>query len=91
VLFREHGESEWHRGSTLNISRLGVLVRTDGPLPGPGDAVDFILTLSLNEMAPASQVCCAGHVVRIAPEELAGGGRAVAMTIDSYAFESLRA
>lgn len=87
MLFREHGKSEWHQASTLNLSRSGLLFRTEGPLPGTGHAVDVILTLPLNSVTPAPQVRCMGHVVRVAPQEAVGGGRAVAMTIDSYAFE----
>ena len=90
VLFREHGGSEWHQGSTVNISCSGVLCRSREPLPGPGDSVDFILTLPVNDRTPASRVRCTGHVVRIGHEEPAAEGRAVAITIDRYALGPLR-
>lgn len=87
LLLREQGEPEWRQGSTLNLSCSGVLFRIDGQPPGVGRAVDFILTLPLNGLTPAPAVRCSGRVVRIATEELAAGGRLVAMTIDSHAFE----
>jgi hypothetical protein len=87
VLFRERGESEWRRASTLNVSRSGVLFRAEGALPGTGHAVDFVLTLLLDDVTPPPRARCAGHVVRVAPETLAGGGHAVAVTIDHYTLE----
>jgi len=87
LLYRGPGESAWHLGSTINVSRSGVLFRTDGTLPGAIDSLDFILTLPVNGAAPAPHVRCTGHVVRVAPEELLGGGHAVAVSIDGYAME----
>ena len=91
LLFREQGDSEWHQALTVNVSHSGVLFLTDGPPPGGGAAVDFVLTLPRPGVAPAPHLRCTGHVVRIGPEDLAGGGRTVAITIDSYAMGSLRA
>jgi hypothetical protein len=87
MLFRERSASEWRLASTVNLSHLGVLFRADGPLPAMGHAVDFIVTLPMNGLAQPPQVHCTGHIVRIAPEELAGGGHAVAITVDGYTFE----
>jgi hypothetical protein len=85
--FREHGESAWRTGATINVSRSGVLFRADGPLPDPVHAVDFIIELPLNGVTPGPHVRCTGHVVRTAPEEIAGGGCAMAVTIDGYGLE----
>jgi hypothetical protein len=82
--FREHGESEWRLASTINVSRSGVLFRADGPLADPVHAVDFIIELPLNGVTPGPQLRCTGHVVRTEPEEIAGGGCAMAVTIDGY-------
>jgi len=87
-MFREHGASEWRQASTLNLSRSGVLFRADGPLPDPGHVIDFIVALPLNGITPSPQARCTGHVVRVAPGQLAGGSQAVAATIDDYILES---
>lgn len=86
--FREQGESEWRPASTINVSRSGVLFRADGPLADPVHALDFIIDLPLNGVTPGPQLRCTGHVVRIAPGELAGGGQDVAVSIDGYALGS---
>jgi hypothetical protein len=88
LLYREPGESDWHQGSTVNFSHSGVLFRSDGPLPGPGTALDFIVTLPLNGVTPPPRVHCTGRVARVAEGDLAGGGHAVAVVIDGYTFES---
>ena len=49
--------------------------------------MDFILTLPVSCDALPPRVRCTGHVVRIAPGTLAGGSRAVAVSIDGYALE----
>jgi len=87
LLFREHGQPAWRTGTTINVSRSGVLFRAEGTPPGSTQSLDFILTLPLNGGAPAPHVRCQGRVVRIAPEALAGGGHAVAVSIEGYALE----
>jgi hypothetical protein len=87
LLFREHGESAWRTGSTINVSRSGVLFRTAGTPLDPTHSLDFILTLPLDGETLAPHVRCTGHIVRVAPEVLANGDHAVAVAIDSYAME----
>ena len=86
--FREHGKSAWRTGTTINVSRSGVLFRAHGRPPGSTRPLDFILTLPLNGgEATAPHVRCRGHVVRVAPAMLGGGGHAVAVSIEGYALE----
>jgi hypothetical protein len=85
--FREHGKSAWRTGTTINVSRSGVLFRAEGTPPGSTRPLDFILKLPLSGEAPTPHVRCKGHVVRIAPGMLAEGGRAVAVSIEGYALE----
>jgi hypothetical protein len=87
LLFREHGQSEWRTGATINVSRSGVLFRADGTPPGTAETLDFILTLPMNGESPAPHVRCTGHVVRVASGVIANGGHAVAVSIDGYALE----
>ena len=87
VLFRESGESPWRVGSTINVSRSGVLFRADGEPPPTTHSLDFIVTLPLEGETLAPCVRCTGRVVRIAPGQAAGGGHDVAVSIDGYALE----
>jgi len=87
LLFREHGRSAWRTGTTINVSRSGVLFRAEGKPPASTRPLDFILKLPLNGDTPAPHVRCTGHVVRIAPGMVAGGGHAVAVSIEGYALE----
>ena len=87
LLFREHGESAWRTGATINVSRSGVLFRTDGAAPRTTQPLDFLLALPLNGGSPAPHVRCTGQVVRVAPGVLADGALAVAASIDGYALE----
>jgi hypothetical protein len=87
LVFRELGESQWREASTINVSYSGVLFRAEGAPPGAAHAVEIVLSLPLNGVTPAPLVRCTGHVVRIAPEDLAGEGHAVAVSIDGYVFE----
>ncbi len=86
--FREHGQTEWREGTTVNFSHSGVLFRTTGALPAVGHAVDFVVTLPLNGVTPAPRVRCTGHVVRQVENGAPDGSSAVAVMIDGYAFES---
>ena len=85
--FRATGEREWHEGSTVNFSRLGVLFRSDAPLPSTGRAVEFVVALPLNGVMPPPTVRCTGRVVRVLEGGIPGEGHAAAVVIDGYAFE----
>jgi hypothetical protein len=87
LLYREHGKSAWRTGTTINVSRSGVLFRADGKAPGSTRPLDFILKLPLNGESPAPHVRCRGHVVRVEQGMLAGGGDSVAVSIEGYALE----
>jgi hypothetical protein len=86
MLFRKHGDAEWHPASTVNFSHTGVLFQSDRPLPPTGIAVEFVVTLPLNGLTPPPRVHCSGRVVR-EEADIAGGSRAVAVVIDGYVFE----
>lgn len=83
LLFRERGQCEWRVASTLNLSHSGMLFRTQGPLPLVGCAVEFVLMLPVNGLAPTPEIRGIGKVVRLTAEPLP----AAAMTIESHAFD----
>jgi len=87
LLYREHGTLTWHPGSTVNVSRSGVLFRVGGEPPRPAQRMDFVFALPLNGESPPSHVRCTGRVVRTESGSLGAGGHAVAVSIEGYALE----
>lgn len=87
VMFRATGEREWHEGSTVNFSHLGVLFQSDRPLPSTGHAIELIVALPLNGVMPPPTVHCTGRVVRVLEGGIPGEDRTAAVVIDGYAFE----
>jgi hypothetical protein len=59
--YRARGEQTWHEARTENISRSGVLFRTEGTLEIATE-IDMTFVLPGLEAAPA--VVCRGRVVR---------------------------
>lgn len=90
LLFRARGEPEWRKGLTINVSRSGVLFQADDPPPAAGQLMDVILTLPLDDSAPAPQVRSTGRVVRTEPGGHLWLGHAVAVSIDGYALGGRR-
>jgi hypothetical protein len=82
--YRPSGMPGWWEGRTENISRSGVLFRTDHlmPLQTP---VDVLMSLP-DELGDAGSglVVCEGRVVRTEPPQPDDPRPAVAVTIASY-------
>ena len=89
VLYRRPSEPRWDEGTTLNVSRSGILFSTKAPLP-PGTPVEMVLWLSSDvlDMETSADVVCLGQVVRV---EHKTTDAALAATIASYRFTSGRA
>ena len=86
--YRQAGDPEWREGRTENISRSGVLFRTDHlmPLQTP---IEMLLALPAEVVGgeDAATVICRGRVVRTepaAPESEDDARPAVAATIAGY-------
>jgi hypothetical protein len=84
VAFRRVSDEAWSRGSTVDISRSGVLfVPAQAPGPNPGDLlmVVFLSQVRLTSDAPAwRDLYCGGRVARTA--ETAAGEPLLAMQIE---------
>jgi hypothetical protein len=64
VHYRLVGESEWRHGTTENISRSGVLFRTDQPLE-PNARLEFSVELPTGIFGmAATEIQCRGEIVR---------------------------
>ena len=79
--YRAVGQDGWHAGRTLNISRTGVLFRSEHLL-GVDTPVEIALTL--HPPGPGPEVLCHGRIVRsLAPSE-ADTRPGLAATIAQY-------
>jgi PAS domain S-box-containing protein len=62
--YRELGESAWHKGTTQNISRSGLLFQAEETLhPRAELEINLVLPAEIAGLAPA-EVVCRGEVVR---------------------------
>ena len=84
VAFRSIYDDTWQAGSTLNISRTGVLFRPDGASPPAAD-LHLVVYLSRAPLVvdgtdiPTPDLYCGGRIARTAEID---GRPAVAMQID---------
>lgn len=76
--YRKGGASDWHEGRTINISRTGILFRTDETLP-PNLRLEIQI-----EFSRRLNVSCEGAVVRNEPAATHGGQAALAVKIQNY-------
>lgn len=86
VLWRVRGGTDWIEGTSVNVSRSGVLCSTAHPL-GVGTEVEVILPLSWGTAAyvDLADVILSGRIVRVDHDE-SGAGAAFASTIEDYRF-----
>ena len=86
VRYRKVGAGDWRVGRTENISRSGVLVRTDDPLEVDGP-VELRLEMPI---IPAheepAEIWCRGRVVRTVTSVDASRSAAYAVAIEEYDF-----
>jgi hypothetical protein len=84
VLYRTEGEHTWLEGRTENISKSGVLVRADRPLP-PDTCVEMLLTVPPDMPSPfAGTTICRGRIVRAVGPSALEHRPAFAATIVEY-------
>ena len=74
VRYRSAGETTWREGRTENISKSGVLVRTDRVI-APQTAIELVLDVPPDIWTPFfGATRCRGRVVRaVGPSPLANG------------------
>ena len=84
VHYREPGGRAWVEGKTENISRSGVLLRTESVL-SPKTKVEMKLDPQVVIMDKARcEIFCEGEVVRTEESKSRGAPLAVAVTIQHY-------
>ena len=80
---------QWFDGTTVNISALGVLIRTTHAQTPPAP-VELKIALTGADSSPHAHVTCAGHVVRCEPDRHRGDAL-VAIAIESFRLRDVSA
>ena len=82
--YRRVGEETWAAGTTVDISRSGVLFEGERSVDREA-AIELVLTMPV-EVADGARVVARGAVVRAAAQDAADAQRTVAATIADYTF-----
>ena len=83
--YRADGEGDWHRGTTRNISRSGVLFQgEDWAEPSTCLEMTLLLPKDIIGVERAAEVVCRGTVTRSEGRGSEGGGPLIATRISHY-------
>jgi PilZ domain len=85
--YRARGEKQWREAQTENISRSGVLFRTEGVLDV---ATEVEMTFVLPGLEATPAIVCRGRVVRTVPPGGVVGWPGIAVTISRFRFQRRR-
>lgn len=86
LLVRRAGETTWRRATTINISRTGVLMQTDGLLLEPETPVEVVVALPVFGNLAATRIFGIGRIVRSVPPYEMGADPMMAAHLDEYRF-----
>jgi hypothetical protein len=87
VRYRQVGQSSWQTGRTENISRSGVLVRTEESVNVDAEVeLRVELPPTPSEKKESAQIVCHGRVVRTVSESEGWLEPGYAVAIDDYDF-----
>jgi len=82
--YRAESEGDWHRGTTRNISRSGVLFQGEN-WAEPSTPLEMTLLLPRESgVEIAAEVVCRGTVTRSERREIEDGGPLIAIKISHY-------
>jgi hypothetical protein len=84
--YRRIGEAAWRPGHTENISRSGILFRTDDPVEVDTPVEVSVVLATAPAQRDAAEVVCRGRVVRVVPPQENAGVPGSAVVIEEYAF-----
>jgi hypothetical protein len=73
---------DWREGTTVNIGRVGVLIRTSDPLP-LATVMQLRVALATDRAFAGAYVACSGRVVRADPSAVENE-TLMAVTIDDF-------
>lgn len=84
VQYRPAG-GQWRDGTTVNMGRLGLLMRASSALP-PSTVLELRVVLTTDHARPGAIVAGCGHVVRVDPSSITGE-MLVAVALDDFRLE----
>ena len=85
--YRMLGEDGWHRGTTENISRSGLLFQAEDPIPATAQLeINLVLPAEIAGLA-AAEVVCRGEIVRMIEPESSTVHPSLAAKILQYHFQ----
>ena len=86
VHYRVPGDSQWRHGTTENISRSGLLFRTEQLIPA-NERLEISLELPTDVFGmAAAEIYCRGEIVRQVETQSEGASRTMAARILDYQF-----
>ncbi len=86
VHYRVPGDSQWRHGTTENISRSGLLFRTEQLIP-PNERLEISLELPTDVFGmAAAEIFCRGEIVRQVDTQSEGASPVLAARILDYQF-----
>ncbi len=84
VRYRRAGDRDWGQGTSINISRSGLLFAPAGHAVCPGDQIEFCIQLPAHRRRSGGEARCSGRVVRVSRALTDGAQAVVAVSIDRY-------
>jgi hypothetical protein len=85
--YRQVGENDWHRGTTENISRRGVLFQAERPVKvGTAVEISFREPIDTGE-AVGAVIACQGEIVRTLMPGSATARPALAAKVQQFKFK----
>ena len=88
VRFRTTGETEWHLGTTENVSYSGVAIRASAA-PPPSAPVEIEIALPSAGLDSSGCLLGEGRVVRVAGQGVSAGALLFAVTVPEFRIEPL--
>ncbi len=82
MLIRRAGDRTWRHATTINISRTGVLLQTDGLLLEPRTPVEVLVSLPVFGDLADNQILGIGRIVRTSPSSPDGNNPVMAAHLE---------
>ncbi len=84
VSYRRPSDGVWIEGTSIDISRTGVLFTAAPPAPAVGERIEFRVRLPAIRGPCGSEALCTGRVLRVIPGSSERAEVALAVAIDRY-------
>ncbi len=89
VRFRTEGETEWHVGTTEQVSLSDVTIRAYAA-PPPSSPIDIVIALPSTGLASSGCLLGHGRVVPVSSADAADGEPVFGVTVSKFRLEQLQ-